>query len=53
MRAHLKKLLNGNSKKDTKQAEVVPIKNVKINTKNNKIKELETYSNKKVSFKIS
>ena len=37
----------------TTSAEVVPIKKVKINTKNNKIKELETYSNKKVSFKIS
>ena len=52
MRAHLKKLLNGNSKKDTRYANPVPIKNVKINTKNSKIKELEIYSNRKVSFKI-
>ena len=48
---HLKKLLKGNSKKDTKYADPVPIKKVNINTHNNKITEFNIYSNKKVSFK--
>ena len=49
--AHLKKLLKGNSKKDTKYADPVPIKKVNINTLNNKVNELNIYSIKKVSFK--
>ena len=41
----------GNSKKDTRYADPVPIKKVIINTLNNKINELNIYSNRKVSFR--
>ena len=50
-RRNLKKLLKGNSKKDTKYADPVPIKKVNINTLDNKINEFNIYSNRKVSFK--
>ena len=52
IKAHLKKLTPGKLQKDTKYAQVTPIKNVNIKTPNKSTKELKIYSYKKVFFKI-
>ena len=49
---HLKKLTPGKLQKDTKYAQVTPIKNVNIKTPNKRTRELKIYSYKKVFFKI-
>ena len=52
IKAHLKKLTPGKLQKDTKYAQVTPIKKVNINTPIKRTKELKMYSYKKVFFKI-
>ena len=51
--AHLKKLLQGNLKNETKYAVPVPNKNVRKRTLKSKMKELKIYSIRKVFFNIS
>ena len=53
IKAHLKKLTPGKLQKDTKYAQVTPIKNVNIKTPIKRTKELKIYSYKKVFFKIT